>query len=199
MKGSAITGPVGKEAAELWPVRSLSYSCNNIYPNYFCSVLPLTLVSSCKGLSFGGFMAGCSRYCIIVHSDSKWTHTNKLEWKFRCVRCVCDMIRARSTYDSYIHSSTRLPFRIMFSQHFTISHIPTEAFCNYDTRITDILEILWSNSINLAIPYDIRFHFTAFACSLKCSSANTMELCHGKLFHMRPNLITNTFRALSLL
>lgn len=24
MKGSAITGPVGKEAAELWPVRTIS-------------------------------------------------------------------------------------------------------------------------------------------------------------------------------
>jgi hypothetical protein len=27
MKGSAITGPVGKEAAELWPVRSPPHVC----------------------------------------------------------------------------------------------------------------------------------------------------------------------------
>lgn len=27
MKGSAITGPVGKEAAELWPVRCDSPKC----------------------------------------------------------------------------------------------------------------------------------------------------------------------------
>jgi hypothetical protein len=50
MKGSAITGPVGKEAAELWPVSSLSTT-----PSYHAltipSVLPATPVSSCKVLA----------------------------------------------------------------------------------------------------------------------------------------------------
>ncbi len=52
MKGSAITGPVGKEAAELWPVRT------SVFPilerqmlTYLSSVLPATPVSLCKGLS----------------------------------------------------------------------------------------------------------------------------------------------------
>lgn len=56
MKGSAITGPVGKEAAELWPVSvalcpspgpmsSLARRANGSSP---CSVLPATPVSSCK-------------------------------------------------------------------------------------------------------------------------------------------------------
>lgn len=61
MKGSAITGPVGKEAAELWPVRvfpplpSLFFwsgsSClSRISQLTLClpSVLPATPVSSCK-------------------------------------------------------------------------------------------------------------------------------------------------------
>ena len=30
MKGSAITGPVGKEAAELWPVRDHNPHCHSI-------------------------------------------------------------------------------------------------------------------------------------------------------------------------
>lgn len=39
MKGSAITGPVGKEAAELWPVRTperfaTSRAQANIFPAY---------------------------------------------------------------------------------------------------------------------------------------------------------------------
>lgn len=47
MKGSAITGPVGKEAAELWPV------CSPCLPLVWChadddSVLPPTPVLSCK-------------------------------------------------------------------------------------------------------------------------------------------------------
>jgi hypothetical protein len=49
MKGSAITGPVGKEAAELWPVRfpfhslkTLGQKNANFEPN---SVLPATPAS----------------------------------------------------------------------------------------------------------------------------------------------------------
>jgi len=54
MKGSAITGPVGKEAAELWPVSLLCSLLKEENPlMYFCSVSPVTLVLSCKGLSFG--------------------------------------------------------------------------------------------------------------------------------------------------
>lgn len=50
MKGSAITGPVGKEAAELWPVSVVStlfdfVHAANMFPR---SVLRPTLVSSCK-------------------------------------------------------------------------------------------------------------------------------------------------------
>lgn len=47
MKGSAITGPVGKEAAELWPVSNAAIilSC---FPLTQFSVLRATLVSSCK-------------------------------------------------------------------------------------------------------------------------------------------------------
>jgi large subunit ribosomal protein L23e len=67
MKGSAITGPVGKEAAELWPVRSHPFICcleldliyirclvmHHSFPsdhqaNLSHSVLPPTPVSSCK-------------------------------------------------------------------------------------------------------------------------------------------------------
>lgn len=53
MKGSAITGPVGKEAAELWPVSSSNTNDLGIYEtNTQSSVLPATLVSSCKGVFF---------------------------------------------------------------------------------------------------------------------------------------------------
>jgi hypothetical protein len=59
MKGSAITGPVGKEAAELWPV-SQRRSCSESYLTSY-SVSPQTLVSSCKGSflrgSWQGFMS----------------------------------------------------------------------------------------------------------------------------------------------
>ena len=49
MKGSAITGPVGKEAAELWPVRYTPFSpIPVLFSNSFSSVLPPTPVSSCK-------------------------------------------------------------------------------------------------------------------------------------------------------
>jgi large subunit ribosomal protein L23e len=56
MKGSAITGPVGKEAAELWPVsfphlrehRPPVYRIPWLDTNNFLSVLPPTPVSSCK-------------------------------------------------------------------------------------------------------------------------------------------------------
>lgn len=57
MKGSAITGPVGKEAAELWPVRSplrrwdsLPFSSRPFSnkTNFLHSVLPPTPVSLCK-------------------------------------------------------------------------------------------------------------------------------------------------------
>lgn len=34
MKGSAITGPVGKEAAELWPVSRPSHVCVEVISNY---------------------------------------------------------------------------------------------------------------------------------------------------------------------
>lgn len=51
MKGSAITGPVGKEAAELWPVRYLSVGAIGLEMLMFCSVLLATPVSSCKGAS----------------------------------------------------------------------------------------------------------------------------------------------------
>lgn len=49
MKGSAITGPVGKEAAELWPVRHpiLPQTRDNIQLTYSSVSLP-TPVSSCK-------------------------------------------------------------------------------------------------------------------------------------------------------
>jgi hypothetical protein len=51
MKGSAITGPVGKEAAELWPVCDRSHeSClKEAFTNLILySVSPPTLVSSCE-------------------------------------------------------------------------------------------------------------------------------------------------------
>ena len=32
MKGSAITGPVGKEAAELWPVRITESAFHQVHP-----------------------------------------------------------------------------------------------------------------------------------------------------------------------
>jgi hypothetical protein len=52
MKGSAITGPVGKEAAELWPVSSPIFSSPVIArTNTLLSVLPATPVSSCKVLA----------------------------------------------------------------------------------------------------------------------------------------------------
>lgn len=67
MKGSAITGPVGKEAAELWPVScfppptmSLSTLSVRAHANMvICSVLPPTPVSSCKRVSTGKL--GCIR------------------------------------------------------------------------------------------------------------------------------------------
>ena len=46
MKGSAITGPVAKEAAELWPVRSLGWSVEIVLTSF--SVSRPTPVSSCE-------------------------------------------------------------------------------------------------------------------------------------------------------
>jgi large subunit ribosomal protein L23e len=50
MKGSAITGPVGKEAAELWPVRDIPHLDTPGTPktNTYSSVSPPTPVLSCK-------------------------------------------------------------------------------------------------------------------------------------------------------
>lgn len=47
MKGSAITGPVAKEAAELWPVRCAAFGETKPWLTRF-SVLRRTPVSSCK-------------------------------------------------------------------------------------------------------------------------------------------------------
>ena len=46
MKGSAITGPVGKEAAELWPVSDMvgPSLARNLMANFLSSVLPATPV-----------------------------------------------------------------------------------------------------------------------------------------------------------
>lgn len=52
MKGSAITGPVGKEAAELWPVSLIKRLQMQGYGLTRRSVLPATLVSSCEVFSF---------------------------------------------------------------------------------------------------------------------------------------------------
>lgn len=51
MKGSAITGPVGKEAAELWPVSLPPLTTLLNHTLTITSVLPATLVSSCKVLA----------------------------------------------------------------------------------------------------------------------------------------------------
>ena len=73
MKGSAITGPVGKEAAELWPVSSYLFS----HPfemhrtnNWVNSVSHPTLVSSCEEVkivvSFGVMeMDGLALHCAV--------------------------------------------------------------------------------------------------------------------------------------
>lgn len=45
MKGSAITGPVGKEAAELWPVSSLGLDMKEVYRTDYRSVLQAIRVS----------------------------------------------------------------------------------------------------------------------------------------------------------
>lgn len=53
MKGSAITGPVGKEAAELWPVSVFLKLKDGFSINmHSSSVLPATPVSSCKEACF---------------------------------------------------------------------------------------------------------------------------------------------------
>ena len=79
MKGSAITGPVGKEAAELWPV-SLFYPFNLQNSPLQCqpdqetncgnSVSHPTLVSSCEEVrlvvSFGVMeMDGLALHCAV--------------------------------------------------------------------------------------------------------------------------------------
>jgi hypothetical protein len=70
MKGSAITGPVGKEAAELWPVSPSSSLYALLKANYMNSVSPPTLVSSCEGftraVSFGvKGMDGLALHCAV--------------------------------------------------------------------------------------------------------------------------------------
>lgn len=45
MKGSAITGPVGKEAAELWPVSGSKKLGASLWLTTSFSVLPATLAS----------------------------------------------------------------------------------------------------------------------------------------------------------
>ncbi len=58
MKGSAITGPVGKEAAELWPVcLALSLEVLMGLLTLETSVLPATPVSSCEEASCARWMS----------------------------------------------------------------------------------------------------------------------------------------------
>lgn len=65
MKGSAITGPVGKEAAELWPVSFSTLSAYSIRGAISAdtphSVLPATPVSSCKAFFAWGLLYRFSR------------------------------------------------------------------------------------------------------------------------------------------
>lgn len=53
MKGSAITGPVGKEAAELWPVSTLAPSLQTsdlCCPNTCTDSCPLQRIASNSGV-----------------------------------------------------------------------------------------------------------------------------------------------------
>lgn len=71
MKGSAITGPVGKEAAELWPVSAFCHVCRLLREVLMVySVLLLTLVLSCKWISLrlGLMIPGIENY---RHSNMK--------------------------------------------------------------------------------------------------------------------------------
>jgi hypothetical protein len=64
MKGSAITGPVGKEAAELWPVsyRATSLPTNpaNRVPSAYCQQLRCRHVKDGTGLASVGNEERCS-------------------------------------------------------------------------------------------------------------------------------------------
>lgn len=71
MKGSAITGPVGKEAAELWPVRRTSVPTLNSLL-IFSSVLPATLVSSCKVSFFRGSWLELLSCMSHIASTNQW-------------------------------------------------------------------------------------------------------------------------------
>ena len=53
MKGSAITGPVGKEAAELWPVRRTSVPTQKFLANIFPAYCQQLWCRHVKCLSFG--------------------------------------------------------------------------------------------------------------------------------------------------
>jgi hypothetical protein len=65
MKGSAITGPVGKEAAELWPVRLPPFLyAPRTQLIMLCSVSHPTLVSSCKRVKRNG--------CLLISGFLAW-------------------------------------------------------------------------------------------------------------------------------
>jgi hypothetical protein len=75
MKGSAITGPVGKEAAELWPVRCpLLENLFQIWLiTHINSVSHQTLVSSCECVNKNGLCSdfgvlGMERHGFALHS-----------------------------------------------------------------------------------------------------------------------------------
>jgi hypothetical protein len=75
MKGSAITGPVGKEAAELWPV-SWAGRLFDLHKLMVSSVLQATPVSLCKASFLRGSWLGFDSQLhksSIVSSNDKMT------------------------------------------------------------------------------------------------------------------------------
>jgi hypothetical protein len=85
MKGSAITGPVGKEAAELWPVCFTSSLAEILQrTNEHSSVSPPTPVSSCKVLFVRGSRLELFSCTSHIASRIQWaylTHKSKISFQ----------------------------------------------------------------------------------------------------------------------
>ncbi len=76
MKGSAITGPVGKEAAELWPVRSTISPSSNEETNLDTAYRKQLWCRHVKGLFFRGL--GMEMGLLLLHGSYEDSDHNNM-------------------------------------------------------------------------------------------------------------------------
>jgi hypothetical protein len=87
MKGSAITGPVGKEAAELWPVREFLSSISKPSANNFPAYCQQLWCRHVKGRFFRG---SGMEMVLLLHGSYGDSDDNKITHFSRHIGCGCD-------------------------------------------------------------------------------------------------------------